>query len=374
MDQTFNFHIELSKKCALKCPRCPRTEAPDMYKVTELDIDFIKRVFTVEIVNNMNRLLICGGEGDPIYCRDFLKIVRYFKTLNPLLSVDIISNGSYKTREWWLELAEILNEHDNFVFSLDGWDQSSNEKYRVNCDWESILTGIHAMRGNDFQLIWSLIVFRFNENHLQKARDLAKDLGFDYFYTVQSPLFGSRNPKYIDTELGYDPLEPVLTNQKDNNVHLRMSEKLTDSPKRVQTFFTRYQKRLKKVSEKYKSNDLIPMCQAGESGLYITADGTLFPCSWVSHPFKDSISSNSRPGLSEKWEDSFFIKNTKNWNLKKASLHEVMTSKTWMQMEQLWKDKNCVPVICELKCHRTICEQRNILPRNPTPSGKQAQI
>ena len=44
---TWHFHIEISSKCTLRCPRCARQEVPDSLINTELDLDFFKRNFSV---------------------------------------------------------------------------------------------------------------------------------------------------------------------------------------------------------------------------------------------------------------------------------------------------------------------------------------
>lgn len=358
MNQKFFFHLELSKKCALKCPRCPRTENPEMFEPTELNLEFIQRHFTKSLLGETERVLICGGEGDPIYCRDFLGIVRYFKTIKPHLAVDIVSNGSYRSDQWWTNLAGLLNEYDKFVFSLDGWDQTSNEKYRVNCDWDSIMTGIKALRQSPVQMIWSAIEFRFNENHMPRMEKLAAELEFDWFCRVESSLVGSRNARYIDQELGCDPLEPV--NKKiDSQVHSREPKKLTSRNSPLSNYKSRYSQTLSEVIDKWKNSEIIPMCQAGERGLYISADGLLHPCSWVSHPFKDKLDSQMNPGVCETWSDSYFVQSREKWNLHTKSLDEIMSSKSWKRMEELWQNRRDTPVICEIKCHKSVFEKKN---------------
>ena len=50
MIATWHFHIEVSSKCTLACPRCARQEVPDGLINTELDLEFFKRNFTHEFV------------------------------------------------------------------------------------------------------------------------------------------------------------------------------------------------------------------------------------------------------------------------------------------------------------------------------------
>ena len=50
-----------ASKCSLKCPRCPRTEEPNKnkYKVTELELPFIKKIFTKDLLtHHVKRILL----------------------------------------------------------------------------------------------------------------------------------------------------------------------------------------------------------------------------------------------------------------------------------------------------------------------------
>ena len=70
-------HIELSSKCTLKCPRCPRTELnPDSIN-REISLVEFQRAFSPELLKEVQEILFCGDIGDPIYAKDFLKIVKY---------------------------------------------------------------------------------------------------------------------------------------------------------------------------------------------------------------------------------------------------------------------------------------------------------
>src|SRR6056300_547159 len=101
--QFYHWHIEPSSKCSLKCPRCPRTEMPDTpWSQKELSLNEFKRAFTPDFISEyVQRFTMCGDVGDPIYCKDYLQIVEYIKTVKPNCHVYTITNGSYKTVTWW---------------------------------------------------------------------------------------------------------------------------------------------------------------------------------------------------------------------------------------------------------------------------------
>ena len=55
---TWHWHIEISSKCTLRCPRCARQEVPDTLVNTELDLEFFQRNFTPEFVkNNVEKII-----------------------------------------------------------------------------------------------------------------------------------------------------------------------------------------------------------------------------------------------------------------------------------------------------------------------------
>ena len=76
------------------------------------------------------------------FCKDYLKIVEYIKSTKPTCHVYTITNVSYKTKESWTNFASISNEYDTINFSVDGYDQASNDLYRVNSNFESIMLGM----------------------------------------------------------------------------------------------------------------------------------------------------------------------------------------------------------------------------------------
>ncbi|MHA1872621.1 MAG: radical SAM protein [Candidatus Heimdallarchaeaceae archaeon] len=334
-------HLELSTKCALQCPRCPRTEMEGMYKIGELSLDFIKNTFD-QISNEIKQIHICGGQGDPIYNNHFLEIIRYLKSLPSSPHLKIITNGSYKSEEWWTELASILTPIDYIVFSIDGWDNKSNNLYRVGSDFDSIIKGLKIMVASPAIVRWSTIIFKFNENKIEDIIELARSLGVDRFDITKSTLFGSKFYGYRDKELGYDPLEPSPENVSTyggrwGKYTINFFE--TDIHEKYFVSKEKFNKRREKYLDKY----VIPICKC--SGLlYIDVEGMLYPCSWVSHPFHIKRGTYSRRRLL--WKDNFWSKHKDEINLHKHTIEEVFNSKAWNILESTWD----VPEKCFLEC------------------------
>lgn len=347
---TNHWHLELSSKCTLSCPRCPRTEKKGMYKVTEHTLNFIQKILTPDILKKSVRILLCGGQGDPIYCHDFIDIIRYIKISNPKINLDIITNGSYKKEDWWEEVASILNEHDTLTFSIDGWDQDSNNLYRVNSDFNSILLGIKTVRNSNanLKIRWSTILFKFNQDRIKEIAQVAKSAGASEFVLVRSTLFGSNNPVYINSNLGYDPLEPTLISnwayhEMELSVNLIENFNINDNSTTV------FANQLIETKTQYNQQPVIPLCVAGDRGLYIDAEGILYPCSWISHPFGKRSSKTRDKVIS--WKESLFVEHKDMFDLNQHSLVDILNGPYWQGLKDSWKDSTKMFVECESKCN-----------------------
>ena len=338
-------HLELSTKCALKCSRCPRTEFAGKYKVTEMSLDFIKRVFTPNMLQKIDLFNLCGGQGDPIYNSNFIEIIKHLKNHPISPAVRIVTNGSHRSRAWWKELSAILTKRDQITFSVDGWDNESNNQYRIGSDFNSIITGIDEIAKSPAQIRWSTIIFKFNQDKLEIIKEVAKEAGAEFFDICKSTLFGSIHRGYMNHDLGYDPLEPDCD--------------LTSKYGRYQ----RYTVRLKSVIENrgglnitaiykekikmYKDSYIIPLCKT--RGLfYIDVEGVCYPCSWVSHPF--NIKGSRFSDRVVEWKDNFFLKYRKELNLNLVSFEQMWKSKFWDILERSWKTNGGCFIECDNKC------------------------
>ena len=325
---TWHWHIEISSKCTLKCPRCARQEVPDGLVNTELSLDFFERNFTKEfILNNVEKISFCGDDGDPIYAHDLIPVVRYFKQYKDV-EIVIVTNGSYKKESWWVELGSLLTEKDSVHFSIDGYDNNSNNLYRVNSDYESIITGLKALKASsECQIVWAAIAFKFNEDHIDSMKSYAQSLGVDRFQLTLSTKFGSFYPSYGVN----DPLEPSKKYVSSTHRFERTIENYTGKQTPVpQINLNLYQK--------ISSNQcIVPLCEIGNKGLYIDARGRLFPCCWVANRYQHN----------QEWQDlgNYF-------DLNKDTLQNVLADEFWGTDFKTFKWQEC-----KTKCKKSVVNQ-----------------
>jgi MoaA/NifB/PqqE/SkfB family radical SAM enzyme len=275
---TWHFHIEISSKCTLRCPRCARQEVPDSLVNTELDLKFFKKNFTPEFVlNHVEKITFCGDDGDPIYAHDLIPVIRYIKSVKPV-EIVIVTNGSHKKPAWWQELGSVLNEQDTVHFSIDGYNNESNNLYRVNSDFDSITAGIRELKTSSAcRLVWAAIAFKFNELYINSMENLARQLDMDAFQLTKSTKFGTVYPSYGEN----DPLEP--SKKFISSSHRFERDVVVLSLRGLNNQVNATNLRLYRSDREI--NGVRPLCEIGNKGLYIDARGRLFPCCWVANRY-----------------------------------------------------------------------------------------
>lgn len=327
---TWHFHIEISSKCTLRCPRCARAEVPDSLINTELDLEFFKRNFTPEfITDNVEKITFCGDDGDPIYAHDLIPVIEYIKSIKPV-EIVIVTNGSHKKPQWWSELGKVLSDQDSVHFSIDGYDNTSNNLYRINSDYDSIIAGLQTLRATSrCNIVWAAIAFKFNEDHLDFMQKFAKQIGVDRFQLTKSTKFGSVYPSY-GVE---DPLQPSIKFVSSSH---RFEREITDFTQRSQ-WQTVPATNIKLYKQNQNREDIIPLCAIGNKGLYIDARGRLFPCCWVAN----------RYGHNNEWQTI-----AEKFNLHSRTLEQALNDTFWNEEFQAFRWQEC-----RTKCKKSVVNQ-----------------
>lgn len=348
----YHWHLETSSICTLKCPRCPRTEFPNTPWINKsLTLRDVKKFLTPHILTSQTkRITMCGDVGDPIYCNDFIEICNYIKTENPKIHIVIVTNGSHKKPSWWIELGGVLNEYDNINFSIDGYDNDSNNLYRVNSNFDTIIDGISAFRSVNQTsfLSWALIVFKFNEYKLAHIENIATNLGMDTLQITKSTKFGSKYGEAYGGE--NDSLEPSPQWISSTHRYERSTKNLSGRVQDITDYIDKNTKKYIEISEKYKDNPIIPLCEIGNRGIYINAEGVVFPCSWTSFPY-DSLSHNAK---TIRWEDSFFAMYRDEMNIHNHTFLDIINNKLWKLCSDGWTDDSKTWVECSQKCNKHV--------------------
>jgi len=178
-----NIELEITSKCTLYCPDCARTkdknETLQKWNFGEVPLHVIERV----VATPAKTIILSGCYGDPIYHTKFHDVIKIIKSAGKKISIN--TNGSYRNQTWWQETADLFDQNDIFIFSIDGLP--GKDQYRVNADWPSMEAGIKTMTSLTKAYVqWKWIIFKYNENDIIEGYKLSKELGFDDFILVDS--------------------------------------------------------------------------------------------------------------------------------------------------------------------------------------------
>lgn len=325
-----HWHIEPSSICALKCPRCPRAEVPETLLNRQLTLKFFQEQLGENIVKSIRKITFCGNDGDPIYCRELIDIISWIKAVNPDINLVLITNGSYRTQEWWLELAKVLDQHDEINWSIDGWDQQSNQQYRVNCDWISIMSGISEFCkiNKTTYRVWASIAFRFNQDRLEHMEHMSRELGMDLFQITKSTKFGSHYPDIygISDPLCPDRADLVSSSHRFERILCPLTTRVRPGIELKEIFWQRAQD-----LDKHKQYSGI--CLIGNKGVFLNSQGEFYPCCWTANRYQHN----------KQWRD---LASTK-FNLHQRTFQDIMSDDFWkkdfLRFDSLECTTKCAP-------------------------------
>jgi MoaA/NifB/PqqE/SkfB family radical SAM enzyme len=318
-----HWHIEPSSICTLRCSRCPRAEVPENLLNRQLSLHFFQHQIGRDVIEQIKKITFCGNDGDPIYCREFLEICDWLKTVNPNIHLVVITNGSYKSAEWWQELGKTLDHRDEINWSIDGWDQTSNEQYRVNSQWHSIMSGMKSFFATNRATyrVWATIGFRFNQQHLPEIKHLAQTLGMDAWQLTKSTKFGSHYPDAYGRD---DPLCPDADLVSRSHRFERIFDDLTGRSRPSDVLKEIFWQRAQDLD---KQKQYSGICFIGNKGVFLNSKGEFYPCCWTANRYPHN----------HEWHD----RARKKFNLNKHKFSDIIKDEFWITEFLQFKSQEC---------------------------------
>jgi MoaA/NifB/PqqE/SkfB family radical SAM enzyme len=186
-----NINLDISPRCTLKCPRCRRQD----YLESGIPIpghDLSKTDFK-KIAKYFKSILFCGQVSDPIIhpkFHDFLEIMNL-----PEYYVDFVTvatAASHRPMSWYKKAFE-LNPRPLWRFGIDGLPEESC-LYRINQDGEKLFEVMKMGVSMGIHVEWQYIVFSYNEDHVEQAKQMALDNNILFLTMYSSRWKGQEDP------------------------------------------------------------------------------------------------------------------------------------------------------------------------------------
>jgi sulfatase maturation enzyme AslB (radical SAM superfamily) len=152
-----------------------------------------RTIFTSEFLQQLTRINLNGNFGDSVMNPETVDIVQYFRDCNEKLIIDISTNGGARDSEYWQALAKL---GATVFFCIDGLEDT-HSLYRQNTVYATVIKNATTFIAAGGKAVWKMIRFDHNLHQFEQAKQLAHDMGFIRFETVDTgrdtaPVFNRR--------------------------------------------------------------------------------------------------------------------------------------------------------------------------------------
>jgi MoaA/NifB/PqqE/SkfB family radical SAM enzyme len=184
LNQIKSICIEATSHCNLHCPQCQRFDHDGFLNkdltLAHLDFNILINNIDIDQLTSLKSVTFEGDHGDILMHPHARDMIEFFAGR---CIVNVVTNGSLRSLKWWAELAKIKNVQ--VTFSIDGLSDT-NSIYRLKSSFEKIIENAQSFINAGGHASWKFIVFKHNEHQQETARQLAKQLGFKHFSTINT--------------------------------------------------------------------------------------------------------------------------------------------------------------------------------------------
>lgn len=182
-------NLDISNRCPLQCGACHR-QTPWYAKNKHLYKDMPKEDIKKFIDSGFKFLEFCGQQSDPLAHPDILDII----SLCSSIKLIIHTATSHRKKEFYEEAFDRSGLMTSWIFGLDGLPEESHI-HRVNQNgvhlYEMMKLGVEM----GIPVKWQYIVFNYNQDHIDQARQMAEDDGIEFALSL-SGRFDKKEDKF----------------------------------------------------------------------------------------------------------------------------------------------------------------------------------
>ncbi len=176
-------YIEASNVCTLRCAACPTGVGKLNRPPRSMKLEEAKKI--INEVRGYTYAINFWHLGEPFLNRDLLSMVRHSTAMG--IRANVATNGMHLSdMDVCREI--VLSGVHHLLVSLDGADQETLARYRVNADFEKVVQGIQMVRrarkelkSDRPRIEVSMLLMKHNLDQRQRVRDIAKSAGADSF-------------------------------------------------------------------------------------------------------------------------------------------------------------------------------------------------
>lgn len=176
----FALSIEPSSVCNLSCPECPVGSGSFASRKSFMDNDLFEKI--IHELPSSVAFMNLYFQGEPFMDPGLIEKIRMAKRRK--IFIEISTNGHFLNEIMCQNI--IAASPDRIIVSVDGADAEAYKKYRINGDFDKVISGIKLLvqqRNKKGQkrpkIVLQMLVFKHNENQIAQFRSLCRMLGAD---------------------------------------------------------------------------------------------------------------------------------------------------------------------------------------------------
>lgn len=359
--------LEISSNCQAGCQECARWKSFGGKQIPNPNIDFgakgnmsldlIKNTFDRKQLPVFEFIALDGNYGDSLIHPQSLEIMEHLLLVfgsrrNPdakvnRMQLEANTNGGYHNKEFWYELGKIFAEHtklngdknSSICFGIDGIDNETHDKYRRNVVYDKIIEHAEAFIKAGGRAEWKYLEFDHNIHQTDKAREIAKKMGFNKFFVKRS--------RWVDASIR-EITEKKNTGDESGTKIMgsQLGKKAGQTYNRIPEAKREIVKKVEKEVKKYNNYfDEVPIsCYwRGKKRIQIEYDGSVWQCCHLSPAYRPDTSGKLVLGEWEKQKhkeyEYYYNKYGMEFNnLNKYSLGEILAHPYFNALERSWNN------------------------------------
>ena len=340
--------FEITTKCNARCPQCVRNYYgsytwPSL-PIKDIDTRCLKKSISKKTWEELEHIKFCGTYGDPCMNKNFLDIIRWVKTMSDA-PISIYTNGGMRSKKWWIELANILNQKDKVFFGIDGLEDT-NHLHRIGVIWKKLIANVKAFNQAGGTSVWSFLIFKHNQHQIDQARTTALEIGCNEFAVKTTSRFIDKQHKFIKHTEVY--------NLEGNISHLLEP---TSLPEYVNQGYSDHENVIRFYGsyKKYLDKTKIDCGAKKMYNVYVSAEGDVFPCGWLADRLYGY--ETEKHGDHTKLLGMINDVSRESINLHHTPIEDIVQGKWFDRIEQSWESN-------ELERCAHICGEKSTLIRN----------
>lgn len=192
----FEYVIEVTSRCNLRCPMCPREISPDLGN-RDMDMETFRSV--LDRVADHASFIWLAGLGEPMMNRHFITMISECRRRG--IATGASMNGIFLTDVWQERLLDTLL--DLLVVSFDGATRETYEKIRVGASFDKVRGNVRRLAawkvGRGTRRPWRLLQMI----ELRQTRDEAGQFRREWSIPGVDAIRVKKDELQFDDELGF---------------------------------------------------------------------------------------------------------------------------------------------------------------------------